>query len=166
MPKPKSSVKTAIKSALSSENDGTEASLLRNKLFHQGFTVTDINVKLSVLRKKGEILLESGAYKLAPEFNKSKKTTKQSNSTPRSSDKTKVCHGYPKNSDVAITNRLFNDNSKTAQYTRNEVPLNVMLGSIDTFKKFKAGDGTNVMCSQNKFDTDYTKILQLRPSVE
>jgi hypothetical protein len=41
-----------------------------------------------------------------------------------------------------------------------------MLGSIDTFKKFKAGDGTNVMCSQNKFDTDYTKILQLRPSVE
>ena len=164
MPKQKVSVINAIKTVLSSGNGGqVDAVILRNKLFDQGFNVTDINVKLSVLRKKGEIHLESGSYKLTPEISKS--PTKNTKSLD-SAEKTAVCHGYDPNSDVAITNRLFKDHSETHQYERNGVPLRLMLASIETFKLPTADRGSTVMCSQNKFDTDHTNNLQLRPSLE
>ena len=164
MPKQKVSVINAIKSVLSSGNGGqVDAVTLRNKLFDQGFNVTDINVKLSVLRKKGEILLESGSYKLTREINKS--STKNPKSID-STEKTTVFHGYDPNSDVAITNRLFKDYSKTHQYEKNGVPLSLMLASIETFKKPKADRASTILVSQNKGLTDYTNSLQLRPSLE
>ena len=142
MPERKVTVATAIKSVLSAENgDQVEASVLRTKLFHQGFKVTDINVKLSVLRKKGEIILEAGFYKLNRELNENpKRNTKNCDSSLNTADKTNVCHGYPPNSDVSITNKLFNNTSRTRVYERNGVPLNIMLSSVDTFKELKAGD--------------------------
>merc|ERR1712226_818634 len=165
MKKTSKNVKTAIKTVLYEATDHQlDATELRGKLIKKGFTITTINVKLADLRKTGEILLIGGIYQCNTEVNNNRKCVNRSDNVNEPSLKSEICFGFPKYSDVTITNKLYNNSSRTQTYQRNGVPLNVMLGCVNSFSKCSKNSAT-VMESQNKFSKEFTEKAQLSPSL-
>jgi hypothetical protein len=123
-------IKDAIRNIiLKTEEKTITGDALREALFKQGHTIAEVNVKISLMRSKGDLLLESGIYKLGNQKSITSKNTKSEGSVCKS------VYGFANNSDVAIVNANFQTSSTAAPYTRNGVPINLLFGSLKTFTK-------------------------------
>ena len=123
-------VKNAIKYIISSSPDNqTSANKLRESLFQQGYNISEANVKLALMRSKGELILENGMYKLGSNLLRSHESSKSHTTNTGSL----AIYGFAEGSDVSITNKIFQTEGLSKVYTRNGVPMNIMLGSVSKF---------------------------------
>ena len=162
---PSKNIKDAIRNiVMKTEEKSITGDELRNVLFKQGHNIPEVNVKIALMRSKGNLILESGIYKLGRQL---KSELNEMSSMSQS------VHGFANNSDIALVDKLLHSSLTSSPLVRNGVPINILLGSLKTFRKsgtvrkdifFDSKDG-HPASTKNKA-REYIEKLSVSPTIE